>query len=291
MTFKTVCPLCGDELDEQNYCAQDDTTYPCVNGIWRFLPPERGAYFAPFITDYEAIRTGEGRGSQQSAWYRALPYAQPDTPFADDWRIRAKSYETLCKRVLTSSGLSIVDVGAGNSWLSHRLAAAGHHVAAVDLLVNDADGLGAKCHYPVEFASYQAEFDHLPFAAAQFDYVIFNGVFHYSEDYDRTLTEARRILKPGGGIVIMDTPVYHDASSGQQMLKERETYFKQHYGTPSNHLQSEGYLTYDRLKKLNWQWQRWTPFYGLRWHLKPLRARLRGHREPAKFHVLVGRMN
>ena len=182
MTFKTICPICVNNLDEQSadkrYCTQDNLTFQCVDGIWRFLPPERAAYFAPFIADYETIRAAEGRGSQDSAWYRALPYAQPGTPFADDWRIRAKSYETLCKRVLTTSGLSIADVGAGNSWLSHRLTTAGHTVAAVDLLVNNADGLGAKCHYPVGFESYQAEFDRLPFAKSQFDYVIFNGVFH-----------------------------------------------------------------------------------------------------------------
>jgi hypothetical protein len=40
---------------------------------------------------------------------------------------------------------------------------------------------------------------------------------------------------------------------------------------------------------LSVRWQFLTPFYGARWLLKPWMAWLRGSREPAKFHLILGR--
>ena len=43
----------------------------------------------------------------------------------------------------TAEPIRVLDVGAGNSWLSHRLASFGHQVVAVDRLDDELDGLGA----------------------------------------------------------------------------------------------------------------------------------------------------
>ncbi len=52
------------------------------------------------------------------------------------------------------------------------------------------------------------------------------------------------------------------------------------------------YLTYERLAQvadaLSLQWQVIRPFYGWRWAIRPWLARLRGHREPASFYLIVG---
>jgi hypothetical protein len=76
------------------------------------------------------------------------------------------------------------------------------------------------------------------------------------------------------------------------MVHEREEQFKEKYGFASDNLQSENYLTYARLKELaralGLRWKFLTPFYGLRWMLRPISAGLARRREPAKFHLLVG---
>jgi hypothetical protein len=76
------------------------------------------------------------------------------------------------------------------------------------------------------------------------------------------------------------------------MVREREAAFQRAYGFPSNALASEGYLSEARLAALatalGLRWRRIAPFYGWRWALRPLLARLRGRREPARFLVLVG---
>jgi SAM-dependent methyltransferase len=280
-------------------CPRDGLEFWNVDGIWRFLLPESEAHYARFIADYEAVRRAEGRGSTSSDYYRALPFRDLSRRHTTDWRIRARSYNLLVKNVLTrlqnplERSLKILDLGAGNGWLSNRLAAQGDRVIAVDLLVNEQDGLGAWKHYEHSFTAVQAEFNHLPVMDRFADAVIFNASLHYSENYAETLREALRVLSPQGAIVIMDSPVYRRPASGEQMVREREAQFKEKYGFASDNLQSENFLTYARLNELahelNLRWQRLTPFYGVRWMFRPLVAALLRRRDPARFHLIVGR--
>jgi len=294
-----ACPRCRAPLepgdDATLRCPHDGLQFRRIDGIWRFLLPEREAYFTRFIHDYETVRRAEGRGSPDAAYYHALPYRDLNGRMSADWRIRAASFDLLVKRIVTPTTvpLRILDLGAGNGWLSNRLAGRGHAVMAVDLITNDFDGLGSCRHYSSAFTPVQAEFDHLPLSAAGIDLVIFNASLHYSVDIGVTLAEALRVMEPSGSLVILDSPVYHDAGSGTQMVQERESRFVARFGFPSNALSSENYLTYTRLQQLaeglSLDWQFFTPFYGLRWALKPLVARLSGRREPARFHVIVGK--
>ena len=298
-----ICPRCRTSLErrapDRMTCPRDGLEFWNVDGIWRFLLPESEAHYARFIADYEAVRSAEKRGSPSFEYYRALPFRDLSRHHTADWRIRARSYRVLVNNTLTQlqnpleRSLKILDLGAGNGWLSNRLAAQGDRVLAVDLLVNEQDGLGAWKHYEHSFTPVQAEFNHLPVMDRFADAVIFNASFHYSEGYAETLREALRVLSPQGVIVIMDSPVYRSKASGEQMVREREVQFKEKYGFASDNLQSENFLTYGRLnelaRELHLIWKRVTPFYGLRWMLRPLIAKLLRRREPARFHLIVGR--
>jgi ubiquinone/menaquinone biosynthesis C-methylase UbiE len=298
-----ICPRCQTKLErvtaERVTCPRDGLDFWKIDGIWRFLLPESEAHYAQFIKDYESIRRSERRGSTSQSYYRALPFRDLRGHHKADWSIRARSFNLLVKNVLTrlqnplERSLKILDLGAGNGWLSNRLAAQGDRVLAVDLLINEQDGLGAWKHYEHSFTPLQAEFNHLPVIDRFADAVIFNASFHYSENYVETLKEALRVLSRDGRIVIMDTPVYRRGESGKQMIQEREAQFQEKYGFASDHLESESYLTYARLQelaqKLNIHWKLITPFYGLRWLLRPLISTVLRRREPAKFHLIVGR--
>ena len=299
-----ICPRCQTTLERVNperlTCPKDGLDFWNVDGIWRFLLPESEAHYSRFIRDYETVRSAEGRGSASASYYRALPFKDLSGHHAADWKIRARSFKAL-NTVLTQIQdpleryLKILDLGAGNGWLSNRLASQGDRVIAIDLLVNEQDGLGAWKHYEHSFTPVQSEFNHLPVMDRFADAIIFNASFHYSENYTETLNEALRVLSRDGRIVIMDSPVYRRANSGVGMVQEREAQFKEKYGFASDHLESENYLTYARLKELaqslKIQWRFITPFYGLRWMVRPLASILLRRREPAKFHLIVGRKN
>jgi SAM-dependent methyltransferase len=300
-----ICPRCQATLDrttpDRFTCPKDGLEFWKVDGIWRFLLPESEAHYGRFLKDYQAIRQAEGRGSTSANYYRALPFKDLSGGHSRDWAIRARSYKVLVNNVLTrlqdplERGLKILDLGAGNSWLSNRLAAQGDRVIAVDLSVNEQDGLGAWKQYEHAFTPVQAEFNHLPVMDRFADAVIFNASFHYSENSTETLREALRVLSTKGLIVILDSPVYRRGEAGEKMVAERESQFAEKYGFASDNLQSENYLTYRRLddlsRELHIGWKRITPFYGLRWMIRPLVAALLRRREPAKFHLIVGRKN
>jgi ubiquinone/menaquinone biosynthesis C-methylase UbiE len=300
-----ACPGCHSLLEKRSekllYCCQEGISFEKEHNIWKFISPERSRHFEKFIEDYEKIRNAEGRGSDDPTYYQELPFKDLTGRFVEDWRIRTVSYLALVKQVLTpfnqSLGrpLRILDIGAGNGWLSHRLTQLGQRVVALDLLTNSFDGLGACVHYPDPFVVVQAEFDRLPFAQDLFDMVIFNAALHYSENYHTTLNETLRVLDQNSRLVIIDSPIYRNPKSGEQMVQEREDYFSQNFGFPSDALKSENYLTFQRLVELEEQfdlrWQYIKPNYGWKWRLKPWVAKLTGRREPAQFLILVGHKN
>jgi SAM-dependent methyltransferase len=301
------CPHCGAGVDRVASstelafaCGACEFSIPLQNGIWRALPPERAKHFSSFIRDYERIRAAEGRGSQEAHYYLGLPYKDRSGHNTAQWKIRARTFAYLTKYILPrniGAGGRILDIGAGNGWLSYRLALLGLRPAAVDLLSNDHDGLGAARHYvcrlPESFPRFQAESAALPFASGQFEAVIFNASFHYAENYRDTMAEALRCLKQSGVIIIADTPWYSVELAGERMVAERREAFLRQYGTPSDSIHSQEYLTDARLRELEQdldiRWEQHAPFYGIRWSLRPVIARLRQRREPASFRIYVAR--
>lgn len=293
-----LCSRCKSEVDELQ-CPSCEFRMEICNGIVHTLPPERAVYYERFIAEYEGIRAAEGRGALSEEFYLALPYKDTSGRNGKQWKIRSRSYDFLIKHVLKplqNSG-SILDIGAGNCWMSFRLAVSGYTLAAVDLLTNETDGLGAAHHFhkhlPIPFPRFQAEATSLPFQDDQFDAIIFNASFHYAEDYEATLREALRCLKPGGRVVISDTPWYSSGESGRQMVAERHVAFRQRFGTASDSVKSLEFLTDARLHALEETCSvRWTihrPWYGWKWAMRPWVAKLRGRREPSRFRMYVAR--
>lgn len=273
-----------------------------MNGVWRMLSHRQRARFAQFKQDYEEIRRFEGRGSKDPAFYLALPFADLTGNFADQWRIRARSYRFFERQILPrleqhhGDSFRVLDIGAGNGWLSYRLALNGHRPVALDLCSNSYDGLGAARHYatvlPQFFARFEAEMDYLPFDDAQFDVAIYNASFHYSTDYERTLRETLRCLRPGGSILIIDSPTYRHPGSGEKMRSERRDYFESRFGRRGDSLPTGDFLTphiMQHLSNLGVRWTRHLAWYGVRWWLRPAIARLRRRRESSQFYIYEGR--
>lgn len=303
------CPRCARELgnvdrtpealEPELQCDACFFRMQQVDGVWHALSPERERHFARFMTEYQIVRTSEGRGSKDSAFYLALPYRDLSGRNAAQWNVRTRTFRALEQEVLpllemnSLQPLDILDIGAGNCWLGYRLALRGHRPVAVDLITNNTDGLGAAIHYrenlPDLFPRFQAGADSMPFASAQFDCVIFNASFHYSEDYVATMAEAVRCLRNEGMVIIADTAWYSREESGEQMIAERQQMFNSRYGFPSNGFKSLEYLTDSRLDRLaqlfNLNWQMVTPYYGIRWALRPWVARIKGRREPSQFRI------
>src|SRR5215204_1144638 len=102
--WRFACPSCRADLEtigtDERRCPIDSASFRCVDGIWRCLPPERAAIFAPFLRDYTAIRDAEGYGYDDLARLQRLPDVDPADPLAWQWRMRAISFASLRRRVI-----------------------------------------------------------------------------------------------------------------------------------------------------------------------------------------------
>lgn len=99
------------------------------------------------------------------------------------------------------SGRRILDAGCGSGPLSEALRARGAVVTGVDASAAMVDlarqRLGEDAD--VQVADLAAP---LPFADAAFDDVVASLVLHYLEDWSAPLAELRRVLEPGGRLIV-----------------------------------------------------------------------------------------
>ena len=176
---------------------------------------------ARFRSAYAAQRAAEGRRLDR-AQLHTVPYLTSG-PLVRQWQVRARTYDTFVRRVLLpdiarlTRPLRLLDLGAGNGWLSHRAALAGCDATSVDIRDDDVDGLGAAKGFldavSPHFWRVAGSFEALPIASAAYDMVVFNASLHYATDLALVLQQARRVLRPGGRLVILDSPFYRRAEA------------------------------------------------------------------------------
>jgi SAM-dependent methyltransferase len=271
----------------------DAAEVPLRDGIYRGLRAQRAREIEPLLAHYRRVRAVDGYRGAGAEYYRSLPYVGRRDPQSATWRIRRTSLANL-RQVLKQSGpsrpLRILDLGAGNGWLSHRLALDGHACVAVDWLDDAEDGLAASRHYPVGFTSIQADFDDLPLAPEQFDVAVFNASLHYSPDPGATLRRARETVVDGGILVVMDSPVFRSDEDGRRMLEARQGRFRA-MGA-ENVRWGVGYLTTAGLARAAGDAGirvRWIPSRGRPgWAVKRWFAGLKQRRPAARFGIWLG---
>jgi SAM-dependent methyltransferase len=254
---------------------------------------------------YARLRRSEGRGAGGEAELLALPYVIAG-PFAGQWAIRARTFDALKRRVVAplarerGRALAVLDLGAGNGWLCARLARDGHRCVALDLRVDDVDGLAAgtgfRRHLPRMFGRVSASFDGLPFSDALFDLVVFDASLHLAEDLGIALAEAARATAMGGRVAILDSPFYARPASGEAMVEEKRRDTARIFSDLAGDLlalRPVEYLTPESLvlaaAPAGLSFARSRVFYPLAYETRGLKARLLGRREPSRFDLWVAR--
>lgn len=130
-------------------------------------------------------------------------YEHPASLFEHNMRLRCDYAASYIAARFDKSD-RILDLGCGAGVLSERLLAQGYTVTAVD---NSQDmlELSAKRLAPFPAQNYrlqQANCLDLPFADGQFDLVVSLGMFGYFDEVTQALNEIRRVLRPGGTLIL-----------------------------------------------------------------------------------------
>ena len=256
-----------------------------------------------FAEAYAEQRRSEGRGSGGASELLELPYLTAG-PQRKQWETRARTFSTFLDRIVRpmaesrERALRVLDLGAGNGWLCYRLASLGHETTALDLRFDAVDGLGAADGYaqvlPQVFPRVAATFSELPLRDDSFDVVVFNAALHYATDLPLVLSEAARVMMPGGRIAVLDSPFYRHARDGERMVQEKRANAAQQFGERAEILMGLPfieYLTRARLRAAlpELMWQRHHVRYPLWYELRPLGIR-RGQRMPSRFDVWEARL-
>jgi len=253
---------------------------------------------APFFEEYARHRAKEGRALTGDE-LRSLPYLRSG-PLARQWTVRARTFDAFMEHVVkpraTKRPLDILDLGAGNGWLSCRVARMGHRAVALDVRDDDVDGLGAAAQLLSEarFERVHASFDDLPFGERRFDIALFNASLHYAHDLRTVLVEAARVTRPGGVLAILDSPFYARDEDGEAMVVEKRARGADVFGARADILLAQGFIEYLTRARLSaalpaLSWSRHRVRYPLWYELRPLLARMKGKRRPSRFDLWTAR--
>ncbi|TAL96980.1 MAG: methyltransferase domain-containing protein [Rhodanobacter sp.] len=171
--------------------------------------------------------------------------------------VEATTRETVSRFSLRPTD-RILDVGCGTGALLHRLAAT-HPDAQLSGIEPVAEMLAIarrRLSPAIQLCAGWAEY--LPFAAEQFDVVVSCNMFHYIRQPVAALHEMRRVLRPGGQLVITDWCADHWACRvcDRYLRLFQHAHFKTYRERECVRLlQEAGYVVVDIDRyRINWLW-------------------------------------
>lgn len=116
--------------------------------------------------------------------------------------IRATT-EATARRIQLQPGEKLLDIGCGTGALLNLLAA--QHNAVNLVGIDPSPEMLAVARQKLPTVQFELGFaERLPFADNCFDVVASNSAFHYFQAPDAALREIRRVLRPGGRVVLTD---------------------------------------------------------------------------------------
>ncbi len=164
--------------------------------------------------DYREARLREGMQPLSAQQARALPFGRPPALTPLYWEVRRQSFcafmALLAREGPSPAAGPAADLGAGNGWLSYRLSQLGYAVVAVDASRDEWFGLGAaRALYgpDVPFLTVQGDLEQPPLVPGRMGLIVLNASLHHARDLEGTLSKCAGALRPGGRLVILDTPV------------------------------------------------------------------------------------
>lgn len=132
-------------------------------------------------------------------------YAALASSYEDRWAryVEATTDRTL-RHLAARPGEVLLDLGSGTGALLRRVLASTPGIAALGVDVSLAMLRAARSRLPPGVPLLHADAGGLPLACASVDAVVSVSSFHYWPDPAAGLREIRRILRPGGRLIITD---------------------------------------------------------------------------------------
>jgi ArsR family transcriptional regulator len=177
------------------------------------LGPHRGT--EEFTRDRDGLEAVLARRREESRAY----FDRVAAAFGEQV-LPGRTWEGLARALLhlVPAG-EVADLGIGDGLLTLMLAQAGGRVTAVDLsseMLRQLE-LRAKKRGLENIEFVEAEIEDLPLEAGRFDVVVLSQALHHAQKPEVALAEARRILRPGGRLLVIDLLAHSEAWVREQL--------------------------------------------------------------------------
>lgn len=260
------CPECQQPL--RGLTCPDGHTYPVVDGVVVLLKPAFRQRLQQFNDRLVQYRAAEGKRLLDSTVYERLPDA-PAVRGDFEWRLRRYDLAVIRGLLRGRGHQRILDVGAWNGWLSHRLAAEGHAVTAVDYFTDCYDGLGARAFYSTEWQALQMDLTDLSPLDQVFDAVVLNRCLQFFPDPAQYVTQIGEKVAPGGMLIATGLAFYKNPTVKAHAVRALQESYRRQYGTDLFLQPSKGYLDFGDRSRLAARGMQLRPY----WRLVPANLR------------------
>jgi SAM-dependent methyltransferase len=218
------CPVCAAELETVAHglrCPAEGRWFATDHGLQRLLPEERRLATAPWLALRRQLRRDEAR-ERVGRWLGPPPW-------------------------------QVLQVEAGTAATALDLVARGHRVVAVDVDPDTDEGLGApnaSLDDPARLPRAEAEAEALPLAPGGFDLVLLEAALHRLPRPERVLVELRRVVRRGGALVMLATPIYRRRADGRAGFERERREQVRRYGLAPRLDEQRGFFRLGELEPL-----------------------------------------
>lgn len=242
------CPICHKEItvaQDRMFC---DGGHQFVKnqGVYPLMKNDFKQTLNEYLEAFENYRN-ESHNHINEENVNSLPYVSFDTSV---WKLRTYDLSVLSKIFSDKKGLSVLDIGAWNGWLSHQLAAQGHSVTALDYFMAPFDGLQTVSFYRDPFLALQTNLNDLSFLKPEYDVIVINRCYPYFEAPEKTIAFLKTLLSDNGIIIITGLNSFKNPSRIIEQMKTSDDAFKSKYGKSLYICNFKGYTDASDLEQL-----------------------------------------
>lgn len=261
-----LCPECEAPLSGDWNCSNGHS-WPLVNCVRCCVNAELSRTLDPFLAAFQDHRAVHDERILEPALFHRLPESGADLD-PGLWTLRKYDLELIARLLsdrASPGGLRILDVGAWNGWLSHRLSGMGHDVTATDVFIDAQDGLGAVRHYPHKFLAVQADQERLHLFEGPFDLVVAQRCAGYFVDLRRSIQQLQALVAPGGVLLFTGVNVYRDPRAIRKQLAQDSQHFAERYHLPYFFKPVKGFVDEDDARLMEQHGIELRSYPQLRW--------------------------
>lgn len=141
---------------------------------------------------------------------RVLPDIPRDHPLRKEWEARADSLSRLANYVARMQrGLTLLDLGCGNGWMAHQLAALPNvRVYGMDLNRHELKQAARVFIDRPRLKFIYGDVLAAPLPAHTFHLIVLASVIQYFSDLPALIRRLLELLQPEGEIHVLDSPLY-----------------------------------------------------------------------------------